>query len=61
VFGVADNMPFKDQSFVAVLCLNVLEHVSNPFAVAEEIIRVLKENGELYCVVPFLRPLARLS
>ena len=57
VLGVADNMPFKDQSFDAVLCLNVLEHVSNPFAVAQEIVRVLKKNGELYCVVPFLQPL----
>ena len=50
-------MPFKDQSFDAVLCLNVLEHVTNPFEVAQEIIRVLKKQGELYCVVPFLQPL----
>ncbi|MDA8807160.1 class I SAM-dependent methyltransferase [Opitutales bacterium] len=56
VVGLADNLPFKDNSLDAVLCLNVLEHVRNPFKVAREIIRVLKQDGELYCVVPFLQP-----
>ena len=56
VVGLADNLPFKNNSLDAVLCLNVLEHVPDPFKVAKEIIRILKENGELYCVVPFLQP-----
>lgn len=56
VVGLADKLPFKDNSLDAVLCLNVLEHVRNPFKVAKEIVRVLKQNGELYCVVPFLQP-----
>jgi SAM-dependent methyltransferase len=56
VLGVAEELPFADESFDAVLSLNVLEHVSNPFACASEIARVLKPGGKLYCVVPFLQP-----
>lgn len=56
VLGVGEDLPFRDGSFDGVLCLNVLEHVKDPFRVAREIARVLKPGGELYCVVPFLQP-----
>ena len=56
VLGVAEELPFKDESFDAVFSLNVLEHVKDPFRCAREISRVLKKGGELYCVVPFLSP-----
>ena len=56
VLGVAEDLPFKDESFDAVFSLNVLEHVRDPFRCAREISRVLKKGGELYCVVPFLSP-----
>ncbi len=51
------NLPIQDNSFGAVLSLNVLEHVDDPFRCARELIRVLKPGGRLYCVVPFLQPL----
>ena len=51
------NLPIKDNSFGAVLSLNVLEHVDDPFRCARELIRVLKPGRRLYCVVPFLQPL----
>jgi SAM-dependent methyltransferase len=56
VLGVAEDMPFMDECFDAVICLNVLEHVKDPFKAAQEIARVLKPGGKLYCVVPFLQP-----
>ena len=49
-------MPFKDNSFDAVISLAVLEHVKNPWKHAEEMIRVLKPGGILYVDVPFLQP-----
>jgi SAM-dependent methyltransferase len=57
VLGVGEHLPFKDNSFDAVLSIAVLEHVRDPFKCAREIIRVLKPGGELYCSVPFLQPL----
>ena len=57
VLGVGEELPFRDQVFDAVLSLNVLEHVKAPFQCASELARVLKPNGTLYCVVPFLQPL----
>lgn len=56
VIGVAEELPFKDETFDAVLSLNVLEHLKNPFSAASEISRVLKKNGQLFCVVPLLQP-----
>lgn len=56
VLGVCERLPFKDASFDAVLSLNTLEHVRDPFQSASEITRVLKPNGKLYCALPFLQP-----
>lgn len=57
VLGVAEVLPFEDNSFDAVLSLAVLEHVKDPFQAARELVRVLKPGGELVCCVPFLQPL----
>lgn len=57
VLGVAEQLPFRDHSFDAVICLNVLEHVKDPFQVSRELMRVLKPGGELMAVAPFLQPL----
>jgi SAM-dependent methyltransferase len=48
------NMTYVDNSFDAVLCIEVLEHVANPFLAANEILRVLRPNGTLLITVPFL-------
>lgn len=48
-------LPFKDNSFDAVISIAVLEHVKDPFLCAKEIVRVLKPEGELICCVPFLQ------
>jgi len=56
VLGVSEELPFKDNSFDGVLCMNMLEHVKDPFKTAKEISRVLKPGGKLYCVAPLLQP-----
>ncbi len=56
VVGVGEELPFKDNSFDAVISIAVLEHVKDPFLCAKEIARVLKPGGDLYCAVPFMQP-----
>lgn len=57
VLCVGELLPFADAVFDGVLSLNVPEHVKSPFQAADELLRVLKPGGKLYCVVPFLQPL----
>lgn len=56
VLGVGEALPFKDDSFDAVISIAVLEHVRDPFQCAREIARVLKPGGRLFCAMPFLQP-----
>lgn len=56
VCGVGQALPFKDESFECVLSNAVLEHVTDPFKCASEIIRVTKSGGYIFCTVPFLQP-----
>ena len=57
VKGVGEMLPFRDNSFSAVISIAVLEHVKDPWLCAKEILRVLRPGGDLICCVPFLQPL----
>jgi SAM-dependent methyltransferase len=48
----ADTLPFKDQSFDAVLCLETIEHLPKPRAAAREMMRVLKSGGLVMITTP---------
>jgi SAM-dependent methyltransferase len=52
----AHDLPFADADFDFVLAISVLEHVADPPQVVEEIWRVLKPEGYIYAVTPFLQP-----
>lgn len=45
--GVGENLPYADQTFDIVVCVDVLEHVSDLNQVINEITRVLKPGGYL--------------
>ncbi len=49
---ISDGIPFPDESYDFVFCIEVLEHVPNPFAAFGEINRVLRDAGVLVVSVP---------
>ena len=49
---LTDRLPFPDRSFDVVTLLAVLEHLSSPRAMVEEIARVLKPGGQVVLTVP---------
>ncbi|HMP89100.1 MAG TPA: class I SAM-dependent methyltransferase [Kiritimatiellia bacterium] len=57
VLGVAEKLPFADNSLDGVISVAVLEHVKDPFLSAAEMSRVLKPGGVMFCSVPFMQPL----
>ena len=73
VVGDAENLPFDDASFDAVLCSNSFHHYPNPEAFLREARRVLRPGGKLilrdytssdfvvWLMNTFELPLARLA
>jgi SAM-dependent methyltransferase len=57
VIASLDALPVPDASFDAVLCTQVLEHVSDPATVLAELHRVLRPGGHLWLTVPLAWPL----
>lgn len=53
--GDVQNMEMiEDQTYDSAVCLEVLEHVPDPFRAVSEIARVLRKGGTLICSVPHL-------
>ena len=55
LIGDGHFLPFKDNTFDAVISEAVLEHVHAPNRVVQEIHRVLKPGGYICVAVPFLQ------
>jgi SAM-dependent methyltransferase len=55
IFCDAHTLPFKSNSFNAVINTAVLEHVMYPGRVASEMARLVKVNGFIYSEVPFMQ------
>lgn len=49
---ISGGIPFPDASFDHVFCIEVLEHVPNPYQTLGEIHRVLRPDGVLVLSVP---------
>ena len=52
VVGGGEHLPFRDESFDAILLIDVLEHIADDAGVAGEALRVLRPGGRVLCMVP---------
>jgi SAM-dependent methyltransferase len=50
-----ENLPFKNDSVDYVFNVAVLEHVPYPSRAIDEMHRILKPGGRLYCYIPFIQ------
>lgn len=57
IVGSADAIPLPDESFDAVVCTQVFEHLEHPEESATEIFRVLKSGGFLLVTAPQMNEL----
>ena len=48
----SEPLPFPDESFDIVICLETMEHMMSPYYAAMEMWRVLKNAGKLVCSIP---------
>lgn len=48
----AAGLPYPDESFEYVVCLEVIEHVEDPMALCRELKRVLRQGGRLFISTP---------
>lgn len=52
VCASADALPYGDNSFDTIIMNDAMEHVGNPEAVLEEVMRVIKPDGRIYINFP---------
>lgn len=54
IVGDIHNLPLKNNSTDAIICIAVLEHVENPFQAIDEMYKALKKGGYCFIYVPFV-------
>ena len=55
-----ENLPYENNFFDAIVCLDVIEHIINPFHLLAEIKRVLKPQGVLILTTPNFRKIKNI-
>jgi len=57
ITGDLQHIPESDASFDAIICIQVLEHVPEPWIVLKEFSRILKKHGCLFLSLPHSVPI----
>jgi SAM-dependent methyltransferase len=57
IFGDVTLTPLKSECADVIICTEVLEHLENPAACADEIFRLLLPGGKAFISVPFMYPI----
>jgi ubiquinone/menaquinone biosynthesis C-methylase UbiE len=52
VCSTAEEMPFEDEMFDAIICQNVMEHIEKPSVMLTQVKRVLKKGGLFFVKTP---------
>ncbi len=53
----AMSLPLKKSRFNGIICVNSLYYYNNPFRAVKEFSKILKKNGKLVIVMPFIYPI----
>jgi SAM-dependent methyltransferase len=53
IVGADEQLPFQDGSVDMIVLQEVLEHVARPVSMLQEVARVLRPGGHVYCQTPF--------
>jgi len=53
----AMSLPIKKSKFDGIICVNSLYYYSNPFKAIREFSDILKKNGKLIIITPFIYPI----
>lgn len=59
--GSSDKLPFSDNSFDKVFCINVVYFWQQPDNHLQEIYRILKPGGKFYCAIKSKQNLQKMS
>jgi ubiquinone/menaquinone biosynthesis C-methylase UbiE len=57
----AHHLPFREQLFDLITCTHVLEHTLFPEIVLSEFLKILKKNGIVFIVVPWMSEILGLT